>query len=164
MLLARRLVEAEVPLITVNWARSTREEWDTHAKNYPTLKNKLLPPFDQGLAAFLADLDQRGLLDTTLVLALGEFGRTPKINKDAGRDHWPDVYSLVMAGGGIKRGVVVGASDRQAAFPLRDPIAPWDISATMYHLLGIAPRTHVYDRQGRPFLLSPGKVVSDLLA
>jgi hypothetical protein len=164
MLLARRLVEAEVPLITVNWARSNREEWDTHAKNYPTLKNKLLPPFDQGLAAFLADLDQRGLLDTTLVLALGEFGRTPKINKDAGRDHWPDVYSLVMAGGGIKRGVVVGASDRQAAFPLRDPIAPWDISATMYHLLGIAPRTHVYDRQGRPFLLSPGKVVSDLLA
>ena len=164
MLLARRLVEAEVPLITVNWARSNREEWDTHARNYPTLKNKLLPPFDQGLSAFLEDLDQRGLLDTTLVLALGEFGRTPRMNKDAGRDHWPDVYSLVMAGGGVKRGVVVGASDRQAAFPLRDPIAPWDISATMYHLLGIAPGTHVYDRQQRPFVLSPGKVVSDLLA
>ncbi|MCP4811560.1 MAG: DUF1501 domain-containing protein, partial [Planctomycetaceae bacterium] len=124
----------------------------------------LLPPFDQGLSAFLEDLDQRGLLDTTLVLALGEFGRTPKINKDAGRDHWPDVYSLVMAGGGIKRGAVIGASDHQAAFPLRDPIGPWDISATMYHLLGITPRTHVHDRQGRPFLLSPGKVVSDLLA
>ena len=164
MLLARRLVEAEVPLVTVNWARSNREEWDTHAKNYPTLKDKLLPPFDQGLSAFLEDLDQRGLLDTTLVLALGEFGRTPKINKDAGRDHWPDVYSLVMAGGGIKRGAVIGASDHQAAFPLRDPIGPWDISATMYHLLGITPRTHVHDRQGRPFLLSPGKVVSDLLA
>ena len=164
MLLARRLVEAEVPLITVNWARSNREEWDTHAKNYPTLKDKLLPPFDRGLAAFLADLDDRGLLDTTLVLALGEFGRTPKINKDAGRDHWPDVYSLVIAGGGIKRGAVIGASDRQAAFPLRDPIGPWDISATMYHLMGISPGTHVYDRQRRPFLLSPGRVVTDLLA
>ncbi len=164
MLLARRLVEAEVPLITINWARSNREEWDTHAGSYPTLSNKLLPPFDQGLSAFLEDLDDRGLLDTTLVLALGEFGRTPRINKDAGRDHWPDVYSLVIAGGGIQRGAIVGASDWQAAFPLRDPIAPWDISATMYHLLGIAPHTHIYNRQQRPFLLSPGNVVSDLLA
>lgn len=164
MLLARRLVEAEVPLITINWSRSNREEWDTHAQNYPTLREKLLPPFDQGLAAFLADLDQRGLLDTTVVLALGEFGRTPKINQDAGRDHWPDVYSLVMAGGGIRRGAVVGASDSHAAYPTSDPIGPWDISATMYHLLGIAPKTHVYDRQQRPFLLSPGRVVSDLLA
>lgn len=164
LLLARRLVEAEVPLITVNWARSNREEWDTHAGNYPRLKNRLLPPFDQGLAAFLHDLDQRGLLETTLVLALGEFGRTPRINKDAGRDHWPDVYSLVIAGGGVRRGAVVGASDRHAAFPLSDPIAPWDISATMFHLLGIAPGTHIYDRQQRPYLLSPGNVVSDLLA
>jgi hypothetical protein len=164
MLLARRLVEAEVPLITVNWARSNREEWDTHAQNYPTLRDRLLPPFDRGLAAFLADLDQRGLLDTTLVLALGEFGRTPKMNKDAGRDHWPDVYSLVMAGGGVKRGAVVGSSDSQAAYPVCNPMGPWDISATMYHLLGISPGTHIYDRQQRPFLLSPGKVMSDLLA
>ena len=164
MLLARRLVEAEVPLITVNWARSNREEWDTHTRSYPRLSKKLLPPFDQGLSAFLEDLDDRGLLDTTLVMALGEFGRTPRINKDAGRDHWPDVYSLVIAGGGIQRGTTVGASDWQAAFPLRNPIAPWDISATMYHLLGIAPQTHIYNRQQRPFLLSPGNVVSDLLA
>ncbi len=164
MLLARRLVEAEVPLITVNWARSNREEWDTHSKNYPTMKDKLLPPFDQGMSAFIDDLDSRGMLDSTLVIALGEFGRTPKINKDAGRDHWPDVYSVLVAGGGVKRGVVVGASDQHAAFPKTDPIAPWDLSATMFHLLGIPPETHVYDRAGRPFSLSPGRVASDLLS
>lgn len=164
MLLARRLVEAEVPLITVNWARSNREQWDTHSKNYPTMKERLLPPFDQGISAFIADLDARGMLDSTLVIALGEFGRTPKINKDAGRDHWPDVYSLLVAGGGVKRGVVVGESDQHAAFPKTDPIAPWDLAATMYHLLGIGPETHVFDRAGRPFSLSPGRVVTDLLS
>ena len=163
MLLARRLVEAEIPLVTVNWARSNQQEWDTHSKNYPTMKDKLLPPFDQGLSAFINDLDNRGMLDSTMVIALGEFGRTPRINKDAGRDHWPDVYSVLVAGGGFKRGVVVGASDQHAAFPQSDPIAPWDLSATMFHLLGIAPQTHVYDRTGRPFALSPGRVTTDLL-
>jgi len=164
MLLARRLVEAEIPLITVNWARSNNEEWDTHSKNYPRMKDQLLPPFDQGMSAFVDDLDERGLLDSTLVIALGEFGRTPRINKDAGRDHWPDVYSVLVAGGGVRRGAVIGASDQHAAFPKTDPIAPWDLSATMYHLLGIAPEMHVHDRTGRPFSLSPGRVVSDLLS
>lgn len=164
MLLARRLVEAEVPLITVNWARSNRDEWDTHAKNYPRMKEKLLPPFDQGMAAFISDLDQRGLLDSTVVIGLGEFGRTPRINKDAGRDHWPDVYSVLVAGGGIKRGAIVGASDQHAAFPITDSIGPWDLSATMYHLLGIPSETHVVDRSGRPYSLTPGRVVTDLLS
>jgi len=164
MLLARRLVEAEVPLITVNWARSNREEWDTHAKNYPTMKDKLLPPFDQGLSAFISDLDDRGLLDSTMVIALGEFGRTPRINKDAGRDHWPDVYSVLAAGGGVKRGAIVGASDQHAAFPMTDPIGPWDLSATMYHLLGIRSESHVVDRSGRPYSLTPGRVIPDLLS
>ena len=162
MLLARRLVE--VPLITVNWAKSNREEWDTHAKNYPTMKDKLLPPFDQGMSAFISDLDDRGLLDSTMVIALGEFGRTPRINKDAGRDHWPDVYSILIAGGGVKRGAIDGASDQHAAFPGTDPIGPWDLSATMYHLLGIPSETHVYDRSGRPYSLTPGHVVTDLLS
>ncbi len=164
LLLARRLVEADVPLITVNWARSNQQEWDTHAKNYPTMKDKLLPPFDQGVSAFIQDLDQRGRLDSTMVIALGEFGRTPRINKDAGRDHWPDVYSVLIAGGGVKRGAVIGASDQHAAFPTTEPIGPWDLSATMYHLLGIPPESHVHDRIGRPFILTPGRVTEDLLS
>ena len=162
MLLARRLVEAEVPLITINWSKLNADQWDTHKNNYAKLR-QLLPPYDQGLAAFLNDLDERGLLDTTLVVSLGEFGRTPKINENAGRDHWPDCYSVVMAGGGIKRGFVLGASDREAAYPVTDPVAPWDLAATMYHLLGLNPDMHVYDRLNRPFKLSQGRVVKDLI-
>lgn len=162
MLLARRLVQAEVPLITINWSKLNADQWDTHKANYPTLRNKLLPPFDQGMAAFLNDLNGRGLLDTTLVVCLGEFGRTPKINKDAGRDHWPDCYSVLLAGGGIKRGFVYGSSDRQAAYPTSDPVAPWDLSATMYHLLGVKPHSEVRDRFERPFTLSQGRVVDRL--
>ncbi len=162
MLLARRLAEAEVPLITVNWSRQNADQWDTHKNNYAKLR-ELLPPFDQGFAAFVNDLDDRGLLDTTLVVCLGEFGRTPKINKDAGRDHWPDCYSVVMAGGGIRRGFILGASDRQAAYPTTDLIAPWDLAATMYHLLGVSPHTHIHDRLDRPFKLSHGHVIDELL-
>ena len=162
MLLARRLVEAEVPLVTINWARSNNDQWDTHSKNYAKLR-EILPPFDQGLASFLADLDQRGLLDTTLVVCLGEFGRTPKINKDAGRDHWPDCYSVLLAGGGIGRGVVYGSSDPHAAYPASDPVAPWDLAATAYHLLGVDPQRHIYDRVRRPFVLAPGNVLTDCL-
>ena len=163
MLLTRRLVEAEVPLITINWSKLNADQWDTHKKNYPKLKDELLPPFDQGVAALLADLDDRGLLDTTLVVCLGEFGRTPKINKDAGRDHWPDCYSVLLAGGGVRRGFVYGSSDRHAAYPASDPIAPWDLAATMYHLLGVDPHVNVHDRLGRPFRLSHGRVVEGLL-
>jgi hypothetical protein len=163
LILARRLVEAQVPLVTVNWSKLNADQWDTHKNNYKTLGEKLLPPFDQGMSALLEDLDQRGLLDSTLVVCLGEFGRTPKINKDAGRDHWPDCYSVLMAGGGIPRGFVLGTSDRHAAYPLYDPVGPWDIAATMYHLLGVDPHVHVRDRENRPFLLSPGRVIEDLV-
>ena len=162
MLLARRLVEAEVPLITVNWAKKNNDQWDTHAKNYPRMR-KMVPSFDQGFAAFLADLHQRDLLKSTLVVCLGEFGRTPKMNKGAGRDHWPDVYSVVVAGGGLKTGVVYGSSDRLAAYPQYDPIGPWDIAATMFHCLGVNARQHIHDRVGRPFPISPGRVESGLL-
>ncbi len=163
LILARRLVEAEVPLVTVNWSKLNADQWDTHKNNYKTLGEKLLPPFDQGMSALLEDLDQRGLLESTMVLCLGEFGRTPKINKDAGRDHWPDCYSVLMAGGGIPRGFVLGTSDRHAAYPLHDPVGPWDIAATMYHLLGVDPHRHVRDRENRPFILSPGRVIEDLV-
>ena len=124
---------------------------------------ELLPRFDQGLAAFLSDLDARGLLDTTTVIALGEFGRTPRINKDAGRDHWPDCYSVVVAGGGIVNGQVIGASDAFAAYPTTEPIAPWDVAATVYHCLGIRPDMEIHDRFGRPFRISRGQVLDELL-
>jgi hypothetical protein len=162
LLLTRRLVEARVPLITVNWSKLNADQWDTHKNNYPRLR-KMLPPFDQGLAAFLEDLDERGLLESTLVVCLGEFGRTPKINKDAGRDHWPDCYSMVLAGGGIQGGQVFGASNRSAAYPIRDDVAPWDIAATMYHLMGIPPSTHINNRQGQPLPVARGQVISQLL-
>ena len=122
-----------------------------------------MPRFDQGLAAFLGDLEARGLLDTTLVVALGEFGRTPRLNKDAGRDHWPDCYSLVVSGGGLINGQVIGASDKFAAYPTTEPIAPWDIAATMMHCLGIRPDADIHDRHGRPFRISRGKVLEALL-
>ena len=161
LLLARRLVEAEVPLITVNWSKLNADEWDTHKQNYPRLR-KMLPPFDLSLAAFLEDLDGRGLLDSTLVVCLGEFGRTPKINEAAGRDHWPDCYSLLLAGGGIPGGRVFGASNRSAAYPVRDDVAPWDIAATMYHLMGIDPERHILNRQGQPLPVARGQVISRL--
>lgn len=161
LLLARRLVEADVPLITLNWSKLNAQEWDTHAKNYPRLR-KMLPPFDQSFAMFLQDLDERGLLDETLVVCLGEFGRTPVINKNAGRDHWPDCYSIVLAGAGIPGGRVFGASNRTAAYPIEDDVAPWDISATMFHLLGLNPATHILNRQGQPIPLARGQVVSRL--
>ena len=161
LLLARRLVEADVPLITLNWSKLNADQWDTHANNYPRLR-KMLPPFDQSFAAFLQDMDDRGLLDTTLVVCLGEFGRTPIINEKAGRDHWPDCYSVVLAGAGIPGGRVFGASNRTAAYPVEDDVAPWDISATMFHLLGIDPMTHILNRQGQPIPLARGRVVSRL--
>lgn len=163
LLLTRRLVEVGVPLITVNWSKQNRDQWDTHAKNYPRLKG-LLPPFDRGLSTFLRDLDQRGLLDTTLVVCVGEFGRTPWLNKDAGRDHWPDCYSVVLAGGGIRRGTVFGASSKHASYPTLYPVGPWDIGATMYHCLGIDPHQHINNRRGQPIPLSGGQVIDGLLA
>jgi hypothetical protein len=161
LLLARRLVEAGVSLVTVNWARDDAF-WDTHSDNFRSLKNKLLPPFDRGFSALLEDLDQRGLLGETLVVCLGEFGRTPRINGSAGRDHWAACNSVVLAGAGVRGGQVIGASDRLAAFPATRPVRPDDLAATIYHTLGIDPATELHDRLGRPLQLSDGKPLMEL--
>jgi len=161
LLLARRLVQAGVRLVTVNWARDDAF-WDTHADNFRLLKNSLLPPFDRGFAALLGDLAERGLLDETLVVCLGEFGRTPKINGNAGRDHWAACNSVVLAGGGVRGGQVYGASDRHAAFPATAPVGPADLSATIYDALGIDPRFTVRDHLGRPLPLSDGTPLHSL--
>jgi hypothetical protein len=160
-LLARRLVEAGVPLITL-YSVGNRD-WDTHGKNFQLLRDTLLPPMDQGLAALLEDLRQRGLLDETLVVWMGDMGRTPRINGDAGRDHWSFCYSILMAGAGVHGGRVYGSSDRGAAYPSTSPVHPADVAATIYHCLGIDPRAHVADQQGRPLVVSAGSPVHALL-
>jgi hypothetical protein len=161
LLLARRLVQAGVGLVTVNWARDDAF-WDTHANNFRDLKTKLLPPFDLGFSALLEDLDDRGRLSETLVVCLGEFGRTPKINPQAGRDHWAACNSVVLAGGGVRAGQVHGASDRIAAHPVTTPVSPDDLATTIYHLLGIDPGAEIRDRQGRPWRLAGGRVLKEL--
>jgi len=161
LLLARRLVEAGVSLVTVNWARDDAY-WDTHANNFRDLREKLLPPFDRAFAALLGDLRERGLLEETLVICLGEFGRTPKINSNAGRDHWAACNSVVLAGGGVQGGQVVGASDRQAAFPVADPVTPEDLAATLYHALGVDPGREILDPLGRPHRLCHGQPLTRL--
>jgi hypothetical protein len=163
LLLARRLVEAGVPLVTVNWARDDAF-WDTHADNFNLLKNSLLPPFDLGFSALIEDLHQRGLLDETLVVCLGEFGRTPKVNRQAGRDHWAACNSVVLAGGGVRGGQVYGASDRIAAYPCTAPVSPSDLSATIYHALGLDIHTPLRDHLGRPLPLSTGRPLGELFA
>ncbi len=160
-LLARRLVEAGVPMITV-YSFGNRD-WDTHGGNFKTLKDTLLPPTDRGLSALLNDLESRGLLDETLVVWMGDMGRTPKINNGAGRDHWSFCYSLVMAGGGIRGGQVYGSSDRAAAYPSTNPVGPGDVAATIYHCLGIDYRAHITDQQGRPFVVCTGKPITAVL-
>ena len=165
-LLARRLVEAGVRLVTVNWARDYQavvaDQWDTHADNFGKHKGKLLPAFDLGYTALLDDLEHRGLLDETLVVILSEFGRTPKINKNAGRDHWPGCFSITFAGAGIRGGLVHGASDRIAAYPARNPVAPEDVAATIYYALGIPQETEFIDHSGRPFPVATGKPLMGL--
>jgi Protein of unknown function (DUF1501) len=170
-LLARRLVEAGARFINVYFSQSIggcEGGWDTHGFNdkpmYPILKNYLLPITNQTLPTLLEDLDDRGLLDTTLVVWMGEFGRSPKINNIAGRDHWPQCYPAILAGGGVKRGHVFGASDKTGAFPANDPLRPDDLSATMFHLLGIDPKTEVTDALNRPLPISTGKVIEGVLA
>jgi hypothetical protein len=172
-LLARRLVEAGARFINVYFAQSiggqaNRDGWDTHGFNskpmYPVLKNYLLPITDQTLPALLDDLDSRGLLDTTLVVWMGEFGRSPKINNIAGRDHWPQCYPALLAGGGVKRGFAYGTSDKNGAFPASDPVRPEDLSATMFYLLGIDPKTEVNDALNRPIPISTGRVLDGILA
>ncbi len=161
-LLARRLVEAGARFINVYFAgsiggRTATGGWDTHGFDnnpmYPILKDYLLPITNQVLPTLLDDLDARGLLDSTLVVWMGEFGRSPRINNMAGRDHWPQCYTALLAGGGVKRGYVHGASDKHGAFPASDPVRPDDIAATMFHLLGIDPKTEVRDSLNRPLAI-----------
>ena len=165
LLLARRLIEAGVGLVTVNWHNDGQNFWDTHGDNFNQLKNRLMPPADQGFAALLEDLDSRGLLDETLVVWVGEFGRTPRINKaNSGREHWPQCYSAVLAGAGVRGGYVHGASDRWAAYPARDPVSPDDLGATILHALGIDPATMVKDAVDRPLRINDGTPVLPLFA
>lgn len=161
LLLARRLVEAGVPAIQVSW--NHRGPWDTHGDNFNSLKGSLLPRLDQGLSALLEDLHQRGLLEQTLVLVCGEFGRTPRINELAGRDHWPNCYAALLAGGGIRGGQVYGASDSTAAYPSADPVGPWDLGATVLHCAGIDPASEIRDPQNRPLRICRGQVIEGLL-
>ena len=161
-LLARRLVEAGVPLVTL-YSFGNRD-WDTHGNNFKDLKNTLLPPTDRGVSALLTDLDARGLLDETLVIWMGDMGRTPRVNKGAGRDHWSFCYSVVMAGGGIRGAQVYGSSDRSAAYPSTNPVSPADIAATIFHCLGIDTRAHMTDQQGRPLVVSSGMPIRALFS
>jgi hypothetical protein len=164
LLLARRLAEAGVPMSAIHFNEMTVcDGWDTHSKNFPALKDELLPMVDQGLSALLEDLRQRGLFEQTLVVVMGEFGRTPRINPQAGRDHWGLCQSVLLAGGGIKGGQVLGSSDRIAAYPSSDPVDPVDIHATMYHCMGLNPEQTIYDNLRRPFPLSTGRVLTPLV-
>ena len=163
MLLARRLVEAEVPVVQVNWRNRGDGGFDTHSNNFNMCKGYLFPKLDSCLSALLVDLEERGLLDQTLVVAAGEFGRTPRINRDGGRDHWAGVNSMLLAGGGIKRGHIFGSSDRIAAYPDSNPIGPGDVYTTLLHCMGVDPRAEVKDRLGRPLLVSSGNVIQDVL-
>ncbi len=162
LLMARRLVEAGVPFVNVYDYKQQGQNWDSHVACESQHKQFLLPPADQALSALIEDLDQRGLLDSTLVVAMGEFGRTPKINAQAGRDHWPHCYSIIMAGGGVKGGAVWGASDQHGAYPSRDPVTPGDLAATIYWRFGIDHTTHIYDHFNRPHRLAIGEPIKQL--
>jgi hypothetical protein len=164
VLLARRLIEAGVRLVCVNWQQDGQFFWDTHNNNFTGLKTRLMPPADQALSALLDDLSQRGMLDETLVAWVGEFGRTPRIDrsKGGGREHHPGCYSALLAGAGIHGGMVYGRSDRHAAFPAENPVSPADFTATIYHALGIAPTATIQDREGRALVLTDGTPVTAL--
>jgi hypothetical protein len=164
VLLARRLTEAGVPIVTVVCAAgdlngSAGDHWDTHGNNFNRLKRDLLPPFDRAVSALLSDLADRGRLDDTLVVMLTDFGRTPRINGGAGRDHYPNAYSIFLAGGGIRGGQVYGSSDRLGAEPRDNPTGPADVHATIFRALGIPLDAHLHDSTGRPYPLTDGRVL-----
>lgn len=167
VLLARRLVEAGASLVQVNWQQLEGKEnngsWDTHKKHNECLRDFLMPMMDQTFTALLEDLQQRGLLDETLVAWVGEFGHTPKFNANAGRDHWGSCFSVALAGAGIRGGVVHGASDKQAAFPVDGQIAPRDIAATIFHCLGYDADTRMHDQLGRPLAITQGRPIDAIL-
>jgi hypothetical protein len=171
-LVARRLVESGVRLVQVNFVRRDNgrggQGYDSHSvppspPHLPWCEKELFPPTDVAFAALVEDLHERGMLDETLVVLMGEFGRTPKFNKNGGRDHWPGCYSLVLAGGGVAGGHVYGASDSTAATPTRDVVSPNDLLATVYHLLGLDYRGEMYDLQQRPFPILDGEPVKGIL-
>jgi hypothetical protein len=167
LLVARRLVEAGVPFISVHAEIFGKygHSYDMHENNFGMLKNSNLPILDQAYPALIADLEERGLLDSTLVMVMGEMGRTPRINAKAGRDHWPQCGFSLLTGGGVKSGFVFGETDRQAAYPTKDPVSPADIVATVYQLLGIDPHMTVPDRFGRPIHIAHGgEPIRDILA
>ena len=159
--LARRLVEAGTRLVTVNFPDDGQAFWDTHGNNFPSLKNRLMPPADAAFSALIGDLTDRGLFDDTLVVWVGEFGRTPCV-ENGGRQHWSQCYSAVLAGGGIRGGVVYGSSDRIGAYPAEKPVSPPDLTATIYHALGIDSKAPITDRLGRELLLTEGKPLKGL--
>lgn len=160
-LMARRLVEAGVRCVLID-----HTDWDTHYNNFHVLKNQLLPKLDGAMSGLLRDLDDRGMLEKTLVLVTGEFGRTPRINQFAGRDHWGPSSAIAMAGGGIRGGTIVGASDERAEKPATTPYRPEDLAATIYDTMGINPKTEFYTQEGRPIPIVPGhgRVIQELFA
>jgi hypothetical protein len=169
VLMSRRLVEAGVRLVQVNWFRGQDEPdqnpvWDSHRDETNRLKNVLVPPTDQALAALLGDLESRGLLEETLVAVISEFGRSPRLDGGGGRGHWGHVFSVALAGGGIKGGMVHGASDSMAAWPKDGRVSPEDLHATILTLMGIAPETELVDPLGRPFMLSRGEVIRPIIS
>lgn len=176
LLLARRLVEAGVRFVTVTWmyifpGGRVANVWDNHAgfgihgakTGFDLLKSPVcIPPLDRGLSALIEDMSESGLLDTTLIAAAGEFGRTPKINPDGGREHWGACQSALLVGGGIRGGQVYGSSDKLAEYVKDSPVSPPDFLATIYHGLGLAPEREVHDRDGRPYRICEGKPVTAL--
>ena len=160
-LLARRLVEAGVRCVLID-----HTNWDTHYANFSVLKNDLLPHLDSAMSTLFKDLFDRGLLEKTLVLVTGEFGRTPRINKDAGRDHWGPSTAIAIGGGGIRGGAVIGASNERAEKPATEPYGPEDLAATIYHVMGIDPKTQFHTPERRPVPIVPGagRVIQQLFS
>ncbi len=169
VLMSRRLVEAGVSLVQVNWFRGPDEPanapcWDSHASESQRLKTALCPPADQALSALIEDLVMRGLLQETLVVVMSEFGRTPRFNAAGGRDHWGHVFSVALAGGGIQGGVVHGSSDAIGGYPHEGKVSPQDLTATIFHCLGLNPDSTITDTLGRPLPISRGEVIRPILA
>lgn len=162
VLLARRLIERNVPVVSINWHNDGQTFWDTHGNNFPRLKDTLIPQADLALSALITELENRGLLDETLIAWVGEFGRAPRINKNAGRDHHPYCYSGLLMGGGIPGGQTFGSSDRSGAYPSESPVNPRDYSATLMHALGIGADDTLLDTTGRPRLLMGGTPLTQL--
>ncbi|MSR80508.1 MAG: DUF1501 domain-containing protein, partial [Gemmataceae bacterium] len=161
LLLSRRLVQAGVRVVQANMG--SVQNWDSHDNNFNRLKRDLLPPLDRGVAALMDDLYETGMIDDVMVVVMGEFGRTPKVDsKNAGRDHWAACFSGAFFGGGVKSGQVLGQSDKTGAFPITVPYSPDDMGATIYHALGIDPHLEIRDRQDRPVQLNRGKIMHDL--